>query len=89
MPPWKEELMAPRKVGSGVAMLAKVVMGVILFGGRPGLKHNLILNSKRQSSEISDPKLSQNNSRTFCSFCLKSKPINHSVRQSQRVHLTV
>ena len=40
MPPWKDELMAPRKVGSGVVMLAKVVMGVILFGGRPGLKHD-------------------------------------------------
>ena len=53
MPPWKEELIAPRKVGSGVAMLAKVVMGVILFGGRPGLKHNLILDCRRQSSERS------------------------------------
>ena len=40
MPPWKLLLMAPRKVGSGLGMFAKVVMGVILFGGRPGLEIN-------------------------------------------------
>ena len=40
MPPWKLLLMAPRKVGSGLGMFANVVMGVILFGGRPGLEIN-------------------------------------------------
>ena len=44
MPPWDKLLMAPRNEGSGVLILAKVVMGVIRFGGRPGLKNRKYFN---------------------------------------------
>ena len=46
MPPCDKLLMliAPRNEGSGVLILAKVVIGVIRFGGRPGLKNRKYFN---------------------------------------------
>ena len=48
MPPWDKLLIliAPRNEGSGVLILAKVVMGVIRFGGRPGLMSRKYFNQQ-------------------------------------------